>query len=609
MNPNNHPKLKNILLHHIDPSPYQKRKYFDEEKLRELAASIENDGLIEPIIARPKDDRYELIAGERRFRAVKQYTSFETIQAKIIHVDDLQARRISAAENIQREDFSAIERIEAIVEIIDAYLIEDIEYNEMGNTPVIRVHALLSKLHSVCVSQNRKSTISEKGLSLFNKFVKQVELIFKKLPKRLEWQSFYIHDLPLIIDICDDIRDISLKNQLNKSQIKSLVDVKKNTPDTYQHIVNSDDSENIKKNDARSGSPKLGRTVPLNELSAREIKQLAEKITKTKIKDIQAQQRDSLNLNVIAKKLMMKYLGIPVDRIASRLNVSRTIVEPADMIKSIQSDLEQGVSVAELANQYQFPEPLIWHIALKNISDQKRFKALNWGLLTWDYWYWNDLDYRFGDEWPGRIPAQLVAHTLFYFSRDHHLIVDPMAGGGVVPDVCLAFNRRCWSFDLVDRCDTRPEIECYHWEKKNLQWPYKSSEKPDLIFIDPPYFKKKADDYAKESISNLSKTDYLEFFKQFFQLAYENAKSTTRLAFLNADWRNFQGISALNEDERDSILMFDYSKIMSDAGWKITQYIDCPMSTQRFNAGIVSQMQKNRILGVVRRTLIIARKG
>ena len=609
MYPNKQAKLENILLHHIEPSPYQKRKYFDEEKLKELAASIENDGLIEPIIARPKDDRFELIAGERRFRAVKQYTSFETIQAKIIHVNDLQARRISAAENIQREDFSAIERIEAIVEIIDAHLIENNEYNAMGNSPDLRVYTLLTKLHSVCVRQNRKSTISENALLQFNKFVKLVENIFKKLPKRLEWQSFYIHDLPLIIDICDDIRDISLKNQLNKSQIKTLIDVKKNSPDTYQQIVNTDDSENIEKNDASSELPKLGRTVLLNELSAREIKQLADNIRKTKIKDIQAQKRDSQNLNLIAKKLIMKYLGIPVDRIASRLNVCRTIVEPADIIKSIQSDLEQGASVAELAHQYQFPEPLIWHIALKNMSDQKRFKALNWGLLTWDHWYWNDLDYRFGDDWPGRIPAQLVAHTLFYFTRDHHLIVDPMAGGGVVPDVCLAFNRRCWSFDLVDRCDRRPEIECYHWEKKNLQWPYKSSEKPDLIFIDPPYFKKKADDYAKESISNLPKTDYLEFFKAFFQLAYENAKSSTRLAFLNADWRNFQGISALNENERDSILIIDYSKIMLDAGWKITQYIDCPMSTQRFHAGIVSQMQKKRILGVVRRTLIIARKG
>jgi len=58
----------------IDPSPYQHRRHFDEDKLRELAASIQREGLIEPIIVRPKSDRYEMIAGERRLRAVRDFT-------------------------------------------------------------------------------------------------------------------------------------------------------------------------------------------------------------------------------------------------------------------------------------------------------------------------------------------------------------------------------------------------------------------------------------------------------------------------------------------------------------------------------------------------------
>jgi ParB family chromosome partitioning protein len=78
------------------------------------------DGLIEPIILRPqKKGRYQLIAGERRLRAIKEYTNMTMVQAKIADVDDLQARRISAAENLLRLDLSAIESIEAIIEIID----------------------------------------------------------------------------------------------------------------------------------------------------------------------------------------------------------------------------------------------------------------------------------------------------------------------------------------------------------------------------------------------------------------------------------------------------------------------------------------------------------
>jgi len=138
-----------IDLQKIDPSPYQHRRRFDEDTLRELAVSIQREGLIEPIVVRAKRDRYELIAGERRFRAVREFTEMDTIQAQIVVASNLQARRISAAENLQREDLSAIETIEAIVEIMDAELVEDEEYAAMGKKPADRVKTLLAKLDSV----------------------------------------------------------------------------------------------------------------------------------------------------------------------------------------------------------------------------------------------------------------------------------------------------------------------------------------------------------------------------------------------------------------------------------------------------------------------------
>jgi DNA-binding NarL/FixJ family response regulator len=602
-------QFKNILIQNIDPSPFQKRKYFDEDKLKDLAASIDNEGLIEPIIIRPKNDRYELIAGERRLRAIRTYTAFKTIQARIIDVDDLQARRISAAENLQREDFSAIESIEAIVEIIDAHLIEDDEYAAMGQTPENRLNVLFGKLHSIQNSLDRQSKVPKSGRLLLHKFVQQIEKIFQTLPKRLEWKSFYVHDFPLVREICDDIRKISLENQLNKSQIKAISEIKKTSQQAYQHIVNNTQTSETQKNENKNQSEKSASIVSLKDMSAREIKQAAEKIIKNEIKAKQNLKRSVLDLKLTAKKIVMLRLGIPVDRIAKRLHISqRTIVECSDIIESVRLDLKNEMSVPETAQKNGLPEPLIWHIALENMTDQERFKALNWGLITWDHWYWNDLDYRFGDDWPGRIPAQLIAHTLFYYTRQGQLVFDPMAGGGVVPDVCLAFHRRCWSFDLSDRKDKRPEIEVYQWKAKGMKWPVNSKEKPDLIFFDPPYFKKMASHYSDDSISNLSKDSYLAFFKSFLKLAFNHSKPTTRLAFLNADWRNYQGVPVIDEDERNSILISIYTQIISDAGWKITQYIDCPMSSQRFHPGIVSQMQKKRILGVVRRTLIIARK-
>ena len=114
-----------------------------------------------------------------------------------------------------------------------------------------------------------------------------------------------------------------------------------------------------------------------------------------------------------------------------------------------------------------------------------------------------------------------------------------MAGGGVVTDVCLLFERKCQSFDLALR-DNRPEIEYHHWDPQKWTWPV--TKKPDLIFFDLPYFSKKEKEYSEKanektpSISSYTKEDYERFLEGFFLLAHKKSKETTRMAFLNADW-------------------------------------------------------------------------
>jgi DNA modification methylase len=111
----------------------------------------------------------------------------------------------------------------------------------------------------------------------------------------------------------------------------------------------------------------------------------------------------------------------------------------------------------------------------------------------------------------------LIAHILYYFSEQNDLVFDPMGGGGVTPDTCLAFNRRCWTLDMIDRPDSRPEIEPFYWGLNgdtNLGV-LSAKEKPDLIIFDPPYFDKKAEGYAQKSISMLPREKYLNFFERF----------------------------------------------------------------------------------------------
>jgi len=141
------------------------------------------------------------------------------IQAKIADVDDLQARRISAAENLLRQDLSAIESIEATIKIIDVEMGKDPWYLTVGKTPLERVHKLLSKLDSIRVSKDRGSMVSKEADDLFHKFMEQVELIFKNLPKPLQWRSFLNNDLILLTDIPLKVQKASVKHDLNKAKI------------------------------------------------------------------------------------------------------------------------------------------------------------------------------------------------------------------------------------------------------------------------------------------------------------------------------------------------------------------------------------------------------
>ena len=125
----------------------------------------------------------------------------------------------------------------------------------------------------------------------------------------------------------------------------------------------------------------------------------------------------------------------------------------------------------------------------------------------------------------------------------------------------------------------------------------------------PPYFKKQEGNYDKKAISGLSKEQYLKFLASFFALAHQDAKKSTRMAFINADWRSFQGTAAMAEERDDSILIDDYLDTIKKSGWQHTHIIQAPLSSERFNPGVVSAMQKKKILGVVSRYVIVAKKS
>jgi len=114
--------IKHLNINDIEPNPDQPRKHFDEQSLKELAKSIKEHGVLQPLIVTPKSSngKYRIIAGERRFRA-SQLASLNKIPAIIRDHKELEELEIALVENVQRVDLSPLETAISIVKLRDQF--------------------------------------------------------------------------------------------------------------------------------------------------------------------------------------------------------------------------------------------------------------------------------------------------------------------------------------------------------------------------------------------------------------------------------------------------------------------------------------------------------
>ena len=131
-------KIYELPIGEIDPNKDQPRKKFDETALRELALSIEQHGVIQPIVVVRKNNRYMIIAGERRWRASK-LAGKKTIPAIVRDYDEMQTAEVAIIENLQRQDLNPMEEARAMKKLMDEFgWTQDIVAEKLGKSrPVI----------------------------------------------------------------------------------------------------------------------------------------------------------------------------------------------------------------------------------------------------------------------------------------------------------------------------------------------------------------------------------------------------------------------------------------------------------------------------------------
>lgn len=183
----NEPKEVDIGL--IDRNLEQPRKNFDEQALNELAESIKNYGVVQPIIVKEKDGRYVIIAGERRWRA-SRIAGLKTIPCIVKDYSKQEISEISIIENLQREDLNPIESARAIKNLINEYnLTQDEVADKIGKSrpAVANTLRLLTLPDSIIslVESNKLSAGHARALLSIENSVKQKEIALQIIEKGL----------------------------------------------------------------------------------------------------------------------------------------------------------------------------------------------------------------------------------------------------------------------------------------------------------------------------------------------------------------------------------------------------------------------------------------
>ena len=149
------PKSIELFIDDISPNRFQPRKYFDDEKLEELVNSISENGVIQPVVVQKLGSGYELVVGERRWRASKK-VGLKKIPAVIREVSDSQALEIAIIENIHRQDLNPIEEAEAYSRLADEFaLTQEMIAKKVGKSRT----AVANTLRLLKLSRNIKEDL------------------------------------------------------------------------------------------------------------------------------------------------------------------------------------------------------------------------------------------------------------------------------------------------------------------------------------------------------------------------------------------------------------------------------------------------------------------
>ena len=215
--------ITQLKINEIEPNVHQARKIFDEEGIEDLANSIKEYGIIQPIVVAKKEKYYEIIAGERRWRASKK-AGLDEVPVIIREDNEQRNKEISLIENIQREDLNPIEKARGIKELMDEY-----------NLTQMKVAEILGKSRSSIANTVRILNLDPRvlDLALQGKLTEGhcKSLVSVENPEEQYQMALYI------IESGDSVRDAERKVRASKKTTKkanNYIPIYKDIENTFQ---------------------------------------------------------------------------------------------------------------------------------------------------------------------------------------------------------------------------------------------------------------------------------------------------------------------------------------------------------------------------------------
>lgn len=259
---NNKEMEKTILqvpIEDIIPNRFQPRLSFDDTSLNDLALSIKQHGIIQPLVLRRKNDKYEIIAGERRFKAAK-LAGLASVPAVISNLDDNASAEVAIVENIQRKDLTAIEEAKSFQALLDkGYMTQDELARKMG----LSQSAISNKLRLLTLDESvQEAILSEKiserharTLLKVPSHEKQKELLNKIINERLTVKQLEDEIKNMELSPNNEVsvtpepitpkEDVSFNNDSNNNNLGSIEDIYSKAMDIKDIIGNEEKQEEL----------------------------------------------------------------------------------------------------------------------------------------------------------------------------------------------------------------------------------------------------------------------------------------------------------------------------------------------------------------------------